>query len=180
MNVSRPRSPRNDQKPMAFTTWEFIRGAIVAWGGFLVLSTIAFAPFMGFYALFALFYTVPWAVGALIVGSPLAYGLGWVLQRSPSMLLHASLFTLLGAWIGVVTTAIALSPAWSTMLGSSGSGLTFPVVAVCASAAIAVPLGWWLTARCALRFDRDELLRTRGRGPDETFEDAVSSSPSKS
>ncbi len=147
-------SPRTDAAPMAFTAGEFIRGALYAWLWFLLLSTLTFVPIAGPMSWIALVYTGPWSVGALILGSPLAYGLGRLLERSPSVLLHAALFTLFGALVGIVTTAFAVSAPWSGLHGSLNPGYTIFIVAVCVSAAIAVPLGWWQTATRALRRDQ--------------------------
>ena len=148
-------SPRTDAAPMAFTAGEFIRGAIYAWLWFLLFSTLAIVPIGGVMSWIALIYTVPWSVGALILGSPLAYGLGLFLQHNPSIPSHAASFTAFAALIGIVTTSLAAFAPWSGLQGSLNAGYTSLIVAVCVSATIAVPLGWWQTARRALRHDQN-------------------------
>lgn len=154
---TRPRvlSPRTDAVPMAFTAGEFIRGALYAWLWFLLFSTLALVPIGGMMSWIALVYTGPWSVGALPLGSPLAYGLGRVLQHNPSVPLHIALFSAFGAFVGIVTTALAVFAPWSGLYGSLNAGYTYMIVAVCVSATIAVPLGWWQTARRALRRDQN-------------------------
>jgi hypothetical protein len=147
-------SPRTDAAPMAFTAAEFFRGAIAAWLWFLALSMVVLLPFLSYMFWLSLWYTVPWSLGALAVGSPLAYGLGILLRRVTSVPTHLVAFTVLGAGIGAATTALAL---FSQGFDSSSSpGAYFwPGALVTAAAAAAVSLGWWHTARRALRRDRE-------------------------
>lgn len=56
---------------MKFTRLEFVRGAIAAWVWFLILHQVALIP-LGGYGLLALYATLPWSVGALLLGSPVA------------------------------------------------------------------------------------------------------------
>lgn len=147
-------SPRTPHKPMAFTAGEFTRGALYAWLWFLLISTLAFVPFLGLASWIALIFTGPWSVGALLLGSPLAFGLGRVLQHNPSMPLHAVIFTGFGALLGISTTALAAFAPWSNLHESSDAGFILFYATVSLSASIAVPLGWRQTAHRALRRDQ--------------------------
>ena len=142
---------------MAFTMREFLRGAISAWGWFIVFSTAAHLPIAGFYFWLVLYCTVPWSLGALLVGSLIAYGLGWSLRGIPSVPVHVAMFTLLGAVVGIATTALAVLPPGSALTGLNAEDYRFSIVVVCTASTIAVPLGWWQTARRALRLDREEI-----------------------
>jgi len=151
-------SPRTAAEPMAFTPWEFWRGAIHAWGWFLVISTVAFVPVFFVWALYAFLTTVPWSIGALVVFSPVAWAMGRLLRRIPRLLPHVLAFTLLGAVVGVVTTVVAFHTPGSG-LTPENFGSSWPIIlVVCVSATIAVPLGWWISARRALRADADAEL----------------------
>lgn len=167
-------SRRTPELPMAFSAWEFIRGALLAWLAFLLLAPIMFmlavaimgaaASFGDFavsavvFGLMGLITIFPWAIAALIVGSPLAFLLGRSLRRVTRISVHLLLFAAFGLLLGVVASAVAtplinLSDAppteyWESILDS----LHFIIGAVLASA-IAVPLGWWITAKLALRAD---------------------------
>lgn len=148
-------SPRTVSEPMAFTGVEFMRGALYAWLWFLVFSTVAHLPVAGFFVFFVLFTTVPWSMAALFIGSGFAYGLGRCLTRRRSLLLHASLFTVFGACVGLVTTRLAIFSPTSGLNEST----SYSIVAVCIAATIAVPLGWWQTASRALQRDRAQPAR---------------------
>lgn len=139
---------------MRFTGGDFAAGAVTAWVLFLILHQLALLVPLWGYGIAGLGYTLPWSAGALLVGSPLAYLLGWTLRREPSIAVHLVAFSLLGAIIGAGTTALALSmsPPWGLGIGFE-SALT-PAVIVAASAVPAVALGWWTAARSALLDDK--------------------------
>lgn len=159
-------SPRTDAAPMAFTAREFLRGAISAWGWFIVFSTVAHIPLAGYYFWLVLFFIVPWSLGALLVGSPLAYGLGWGMRGIPSVPVHAAMFALFGAVVAITTTALAVLLPGLSLGGLSVANYAFSITAVCVASAVAVPLGWWQSARRALRRDREELRAGTPGGPE--------------
>lgn len=166
-------SPRTDAEPMRFTRWEFARGAIAAWGWFLVLHQLLLLfPLVG-YGVWGLYATVPWSLGALLLGSPVAFALGWAMRRQTRVSWHLSAFAALGLVIGAAATTLALwLPAWG--LPDAGfREMTLPAVLVAASASPAVALGWWFTARRALAADRGVPARRRAASPDEAYEDSL-------
>lgn len=153
MSLLQAPSPRTDAAPMAFTAGEFVRGALYAWGLFLGLSTLAFVPlFLSMFWL-PLYVTLPWSLGALLIGAPIAYVLGRMLLRVHSLVVHVVAFTTFGAAVGVATTALAMAAEWTGLSQPSFTGYAVPMIVVCAAATAAVPLGWWLTASRALRRD---------------------------
>src|SRR5690554_2853650 len=107
---------RSEQRPMAFTAWEFLRGAIAAWVLFLVIapllnvaatSLLSFIAngsgelaggvspnFVVYAALLALLTVfLPWSLGALVVvGIPSAYLLGRRLRTVSAMSSHLLAF----------------------------------------------------------------------------------------
>lgn len=166
-------SPRTDDRPMAFTTGEFWRGAVYAWFWFLIISTAAHTPVLFTMTPVVLWFTIPWSAGALLVGALPAYALGRGLQTNGSFKIHATAFTVFGAVIGMATTAVALFAPWSSLAGPNAAVYWIPVAIVCAASAIAVPLGWYQTARLALRSGRGEGQRSSPRDKDSAFECAV-------
>ncbi|MFE6255616.1 hypothetical protein [Agromyces sp. NPDC057865] len=151
-------SLRTAERPMAFTFGEFMRGAFFACGWFWLFSLACFpiAAAMGWYDLAtwvtATFYTavlggvivVPAAMlAALIVWSPIAYVLGWSLRRVGSFRAHLTAFAALGLVIGT-TSASAVFLVFFT--AQPAGAIPFAV-----AAALAVPLGWYRTARFAVR-----------------------------
>lgn len=155
---------------MKFTRSEFVRGAIAAWVWFLILHQVALIPLRG-YGVFALYATLPWSVGALLLGSPVAYALAFGLRRQPRVIRHLLAFTTLGLAVGTVATLVALwLPAW----GIPSEGLDpWLGVLVAVSAGPAVALGWWHTARRSLATDRGEATHRRRVDPDAEFEDSI-------
>lgn len=165
--VDSRRSPRTPEVPMAFTAGEFWRGAGLAVIWFVVLtipaSVIAgigmglssegsygaggtagaMASAVGTLLMMAPLISAPWAIGAFAVFTPVAYALGRGMRRVPELSHHALAFSGLGVLVSVVTT-LALS-------------ILFPLGALAIpyalAAAVAVFLGWWRTARTALRTD---------------------------
>lgn len=141
-------SARTRTEPINFTRSEFVRGAIAAWAWFLVLHQIALIP-LGGYGLLALYVTLPWSIGALLLASPVAYVLALGLRTQPRVGWHLVAFAALGLVVGTIATAMALLlPAWG--IPSDGSVPTWCGVVVALSAGPAVALGWWHSARRSL------------------------------
>lgn len=142
---------------MAFTFREFARGACRAWLWFLLLSTLASTAMLHWGALVALMYAVPWSVAALLIGSPLACALGWMMRRTASVPRHLVAFTAFGAVVGIGTTTVAFAAPWSDLSGDGMNAVSVPAVAMWIAATVAVPLGWRFTSKRALRGDAAEL-----------------------
>lgn len=170
-------SPRTTELPMAFTRWEFWRGAYAAYAAYLVwllLSPLLWgvsAGGIGFVVVMAMYSLViggAVAFVAMLAASPLAWLLGRSLRRVRPISAHLAAFAALGALVGWVALE-----AWAW--GSSGghAPLDQALLPYGVPAAVAVPLGWWFTARRALRADRG---LTPARPPrhdaDAEFEDA--------
>ncbi len=132
---------------MTFSISEFLRGALAAWLSFLVIhQALLFLPTAG-YGFVGLYLTFPWSFGALVIGSPFAFALGWALRRQPRWWVHIVAFASFGLVIGVVTTALA-----SWLSGESTEyGWWLYASLTAASACPAVALGWWYAARRAHR-----------------------------
>ena len=143
--------PRTESAPMDFTAEEFIRGALAAWFWFLGISTLVLAPMLLCMVVVVPLYSVPWSLGALIVGSPIAYAIAKSLRKVSSVAVHLVVFGAFGAGIGLATMwaagAFSIEEGFATFLSA-------PHVAMVASATMAVVLGWRRGARRIL-------LRTR-------------------
>ncbi|WP_156401868.1 hypothetical protein [Agromyces sp. Soil535] len=166
----RTPSPRSAARPMAFTFGEFARGALGAWGWFLLMSILglAIAPVIsawetgitwgyddwlddiGFtifmWVIYGGMFVLAWSMGALFLGAPLAYLLGFLLRTVPGIRIHLVAFTLFGIGVGIAV-------AWTTPFPSGL--LPWPTTATpfLLAAGIAIPLGWHRTARRALEDD---------------------------
>ncbi len=138
-------SPRTAELPMAFTTAEFIRGAMAAWIGFVVLATGVYALLLQAMVVVAAAFYIPWSVGATIVGAPAAWLLGWSLRRVRPMAVHLAAFAVFGAAVGFAATAV-----FALVRGDGDGGALYYLVNIVLSA-VGVPLGWYWTARKALR-----------------------------
>ncbi|MCR2827848.1 hypothetical protein [Microbacterium sp. zg.Y909] len=130
---------------MAFTIAEFVRGAVAAWIAYLVLATVAYLALLQGYVVVAAVFYVPVSAAALVLGSFPAYLLGWSLRRSRRIAVHLVAFVVYGAAVGSVATALFL-----LMRGDLGGGALYYLVNALLSA-VSVPLGWYWTARQALR-----------------------------
>lgn len=164
-------SPRTAELPMAFTPREFVRGALMAWAWFLILSTVFFIPLFFVWFWFPAMYTVPFSLAALMIGSIPAYALGLALRGIAAVPVHLAAFTVFGLIVGVATTSVALP---LLGMGSSTWGealLSLHSLAVILAATVAVPLGWWHTARRALHPSSE--ASPAQAGPDELFEEDV-------
>jgi signal transduction histidine kinase len=161
-------SPRTQTEPMAFTRTEFWRGATSAWLWFIPLSLAPWTIFFGPYAVIAAMYVVPWSIGAALVFATPAYLLGRALRRIPRMPVHLLAFASLGAAVGVATTVVlfAVDPSLGQAMGAA-----ILTVNTAASTA-AVTIGWWRSARRALRSDVVP-VETRGADTDAAAEDAL-------
>lgn len=166
-------SPRTTAEPMAFTRAEFVRGAIAAWVLFLLLHQFVLLFRVSYFGFLALYWTFPWSVAMLLLGSPVAYALGRALRRQARVVWHFLAFTVLGLVVGAAGTAGAIwIPVWNVdaqRLGDDGS----LAVLVAVSAAPAVALGWWFTAGRALALDRGAVTRRRRLDVDAEYEDSV-------
>lgn len=129
----------------------------MAWVWFLVFSTLASTAMFHWGALVALMYAVPWSLAALLIGSPLAYVLGWVMRSAASVPGHLVAFTAFGAAVGIGTTTLAFTAPWSGLSGDGMTAVSVPAVTMWIAATVAVPLGWRFTSKRALRGDAAEL-----------------------
>ena len=116
-------SPRTAYEPMAFRFVEFVRGAFIASGWFLLLSLVCFAvippllgsdprswvftPFMMAYVGFPMI-VIPASIAGILVGSPFAYLLGRSLRRVTKMGAHVAAFAVLGLLVGSAVSALTL------------------------------------------------------------------------
>ncbi len=138
-------SPRTDAEPMAFTRAEFWSGAVSAWMWFVPLAMLPWVVMLGPYSPVALLYIVPWSLGAVVVFFVPAFVLGQALRRQPRVPVHLVAFAALGLLIGASTTAVVFA-----VDGHLGETAGSTVLAVnLAASAIAVPTGWWRSARRA-------------------------------
>ncbi|WP_223586371.1 hypothetical protein [Microbacterium sp. OVT16B] len=162
--------PRTQARPMAFTDREALRGGIDVWWIFLVFLVIGIgvwctaldltdgvetSPSNINVFLFAAFCAL--VIGGTIslivmpVGVMLAIPLGRALSRSRRLWVHIVVYTALGIAIGLVYIALLRGGEVFTPIRSIWDYVLF-VPAV--SASLAVPLGWWCTARRLLLADR--------------------------
>ena len=179
-------SPRSAERPMAFTYGELARGALIAWGAFVVLLLIAFfvptlmipGALTGQYVLSSLLvmtsviiiYGGLFSFVAMLVGSPLAWLIARTLTRVRAIPVHVAIFFLLGAVIGVLAILVL-----GLVFPNSVDGIQWPISAlIIVPAALAVPFGWWRSARRALRKDRGaHRPRVTNADPDALYEDAL-------
>ncbi len=171
-------SPRSVKLPMAFSGHEFLRGALAAWGYFLILITPGtvvyvvvlnvtdayhFPEYMTQFPAAQLYFVVvaviaayvivvPWSMVGLLLGATVAYGLGMALRRTDKLALHVAAFTFLGLVVGVATSVLGAS-VYPNSAGLTSLTNLEAVVIYSALAAVAVGLGWLFTASRALRAD---------------------------
>lgn len=161
-------SPRTASEPMAFTRTEFWQGLTSAWLWSLPLLLVPWAVFLGYYAVVAVLYIVPWSVGATLAFGAPAYFLGRVLRRIPRVPVHLTAFAVLGAVVGAATTGVLFVVDPSLRQAMGAMILTVNV----AGSALAVTVGWWRTARRALRAEARPAL-AEPADPDAAAEDAL-------
>ncbi len=104
----------------------------------------------------------------MVVGLPFAWLLGRALRKVTTIGVHLLVYSVLGVVVGA-------GAMWSVSLLFPGGAIQNPIGwVVSTAAAVAVPAGWCLTARSALREDRG-LARHRREAPDADaeFEDTV-------
>jgi len=188
---------RTAEHPMAFTRDELLAGALTTWVLFLALlpagllvAAIAAIPgssgfdlaAVGSLAVGLLVVVVVAGIVALLL-LPFALLAVWplaaLLRRVRPIAIHLLCYTLIGAGLGYAYLAILGGPDASWFLSPAGA-VTFGMPAVAVT--LAVPLGWWLTARRALRRDAGLLPRSRRRidhdaATDDVLADTDSASP---
>lgn len=169
---------RTPEHPMDFSRDELTNGALWTWALFNAIIPLGVLASM----LWSLPTSSGWSwsttglqiVGFVIIvcgvvaltslvlmpfGLLAAWPIARLLRRVRAVPLHVSVYTLLGAGIGLLYLAVTGSLGALGALGEVNSYtilLATPAVAI----TIATPLGWWLTARRALRKDAG-LIRTR-------------------
>lgn len=169
MNGAAPFGPRTSEEPMAFTRDESWAAALRSWGVFLLLictamsaavvSTPGMAP--GFFSsLWVLLLTSFWtsvlggAVSAVMMlcALPVARRIGHGLRTQPRIGVHIATYAGLGAVTGALAGVLV---AWVPSLGAYASASSVIGFALLGAAftAPSTALGWWLTARKALRAD---------------------------
>ena len=181
-------SPRTPQEPMAFTPIEFGRGAVLAWCVFMALllgalivfalgdlvregihgDTVHVESSLGI-ALLVVVYAgfLGGAMGlvAMALGMPFAWLLGRSLRRVRRTVVHVLAYAAFGALAGSLAVGA---------LHLSGAHLLGPLAISLGGVLIAVPTGWWFSARRALREDRGLITPQHpSLGPDEQAEDAL-------
>ncbi|WP_146116800.1 hypothetical protein [Microbacterium sp. MYb64] len=169
MSDERAASPRTPKKPMAFTTEEFVNGALLAWGlTLLLLPVLMFTAMTVFgcptYASSVscsisdvssrLLGAVMFAVVGAVLSIPAfllfvfpAFALNRICERSAHPALHVAVNAILGLAVGAAGSFLAL-----LTLGSVG--LFLVAVPSALAGAIAFPLAWRFTAARALNADR--------------------------
>lgn len=195
MSEDRPLpSPRTAKEPMAFTRDELLRGAFCAWGIFMALmlgslttwilaastarsslSTTSWQCVVGFLLMVGIPAVLVGGVSSLLVmalGLPVAWSLGRALRRVAALEIHLLVYSALGVVIGAAAVVVLSSSPFPGDVTAEPIGWTVAVAVVVAlPAAVAVPAGWWLSARSALRENR--WSAKRGRDADAEFEDAA-------
>ena len=108
--------PRTPELPMAFTAWEFIRGALITYGLFLAFTAVMWI-WLGIGAVIAIIYVAPFGFASLIlVGSPMALLTGMLLRREERSAVHLAWHGLVGLVAGGAGVVFALC-----ILGPGGS-----------------------------------------------------------
>ena len=179
-------SIRTPDRPMDFTGDEFMNGALWTWGlfnavipmGVLASMLWSLSTSSGWSWTSAGPQTIGYAIivcGIVVVVSlvlvPLGLALTWpfarLLRRVRPVPVHLLAYTLIGAGIGVLYLAAVGG------LSTFGTVNTYTILVATPAVAItiATPLGWWLSARRALRKDRG--LLSAGVDEDAAVEDAA-------
>lgn len=144
-------SPRTEAEPMAFTREEFLRGVFAAGGWFLLIDTVLNIYLMVGVLLVVVVAAFWTAIAALAFG-PVAHAIGRGLRRTSALRVHLLAFAGLGLVVGVVMTVIALSAFGGGPWNLVWDGwFSYMFATHVVAATVAVPLGWWHTARKALR-----------------------------
>lgn len=192
MSTERPSDEpvRTPEQPMAFRRDEVLGGGLTTWLLFVVLLPIGILlsslahipsssgwPTVGSVWDMTLLLAVVTVVGGIVAlfVLPFAVLIAWpianTLRRVRSIPVHVLIYTALGVVVGITYLAITHGPQLQAPIALGGVIATMPALAV----AIAVPLGWWLTARRALRKDAGlTSRRTRRVDDDALHEDRLS------
>lgn len=196
MNAAFP-SPRTPDEPMAFTRDEFWRGAMRAWGAFLVLllTLEVVAAVIGDLTrpsgstpfsimLLLILLVVSLLIGgaisglSLAIGIPIAHRIASALRHEPRVPVHLSVFALygfgFGALVGGASYALAFASTGSTSMGPALIAAFIAGLIAGVLSAAAVTFAWWTIARDALRADRGIPRRRVTRtDPDAVVEDSL-------
>lgn len=167
MSTRRRGTDRTEEEPMSFSRSEFLKGALAAWLWFLVIHQALLLVPTGGYGFVALYLTLPWSFGAVVIGSPFAFALGQALRRQRRSWVHIVAFGSYGLIIGVVTTGLA---SW-LLVGSTQPGWWLFASLTAVSACPAVVLGWWHAARRARK--ADSVKATKAADVDAEHEDSL-------
>lgn len=175
---------RTADTPMAFTSDELLRGGITAWVLFVVLlvcgeaiplallfpsTALDTAPerLLGLMFFLMLIAVVGSVAAAVVVpfGMVIVLPIALAFRRVRSTGVHLAVYALLGAAIGGAYLLVFRGGRPLDQLIPWDYFVAIPA----ASAALAIPLAWWWTARRALRIDAG--LITPRPDPDATYED---------
>lgn len=160
---------------MAFTAWEFIRGALLTYVYFLPLT---FIPFLLMFAfgfsdslplgkwadlefvtgvlsmwVFMLLPSATWGLAALVPAAAGALGIGLALRRTSRLRAH---WLAHGGWgfiVGIVVSGIVLGVWTFEETGGDVLSMLPTVIGFGIAVAAAAGLAWWTTAGLALRRD---------------------------
>lgn len=169
-------SPRTSREPMAFTPWEFWRGALFSIVAFqpLVIAAVlvhglitAGGSTISYAAAFVMYvpaFALPVSVIAWMAFVGPAYVVGRSLRRVPAKALHLVAFGGFGLLIGMgISVAVG-----AVLLGAVEPGTTAALALACT---VAIVWGWTFTMRRALRSDRG--VGVPSRDADALVEDAA-------
>ena len=167
-------NPRSAKTPMAFTSWEMVRGLLVAGLSFTiavptlaVLASFAYAPGQLWFTLYVLFVgmlaVVPSTVLALISLTPAVRAIGRRLSSETRHWPHVLSYTALAVGASIVASLfVGLAIGLTTGTGDPVAPLAFTVpvgIVLAPLAAGAAAFGWYSTMRHALADDRNAALQ---------------------
>lgn len=187
-------SPRTADEPMAFTRSEFWRGAMRAWGAFLVLlltlevvasvitdltyraqtgvAHVYNLPLLPVLLLMSLLVGGVISGLSLLIGIPIAYRVGRALRRERRMAVHLAVYSAFGFIFGALVGGASYFVALSGSAASVGLPALYAGLIAGGLSAAAVAFGWWTITRDVLRTHRDVPRRRRPRvDPDAAYED---------
>ena len=183
--MSERTGPRTADLPMAFTPWEFARGALITYALFLGFTAVVWFWLSPIIGIIGALWAAPFALIALVlVGSPLALLAGVLLRRHRETLAHLVTHGVVGLVSGCAGIVIFLSltaetsiyeyraphaPDWTQL---DGVWWVAPIEVLITSAAAMV--GWRITSRKALNADSPRDLAA-SQDADAAFEDAATS-----
>lgn len=189
--------PRTPDEPMAFTRDEFWRGAMRAWGSFLVLvlaiEVVAAVvsdlshidrtgvAYMSNVAILPIVLIMSLLIGgvisglSLLIGIPIAYRVATALRRELRVSVHLIAFAAYGFGFGALIGGASYAVAFASAGISVGPTLNAALIAGALSC-VAVTFAWWTIARDAVRKVRGIPRRTSRRpkvDPDAVVEDSL-------